>query len=203
MPTAVSRRNTLRCAGTERLPTLRGWTKKHFAYNAVPGLLVQRRNAQGQFDGGQYRPDHPRIDGKGRPVKYETPKGQRNALHVPPGVEDKLGDPNVWLWVVEGFKKADCAAAKGFCAVALSGVWNWKYTNVDGGKVPLADWDLIALNGRVVVIAYDSDIRHNRSVRNTSGTGWEPFLKRAVLSFGTWICQISLSIGAMRKSRLA
>lgn len=51
----------------------------------VPGLLVPQRGADGSVWGYQYRPDEPRLR-DGKPVKYETPTGQRNGIDVPPGV---------------------------------------------------------------------------------------------------------------------
>src|SRR5690606_28339083 len=38
------------------------------------------------------------------------------------------------------------------------GVWNFRGTNVDGGKTELPDWDAVALNGRNVYVAFDSDV---------------------------------------------
>lgn len=121
------------------------------AAGCVPGLAVPLLDLQGNRWGLQYRPDNP-YQLNGKTAKYTTPIGQRNGIDVPPGVGDQLGDPDVWLWITEGTKKADCAAARGLCTVALSGVWNWRHTNKSGGKVALGDWDSIALNdGRTVV----------------------------------------------------
>jgi Domain of unknown function (DUF3854) len=61
-------------------------------------------------------------DGVGKPVKYETPYQQRNGLDIPPGVGDRLHDPDVPLWVTEGVKKADCGAHYQLCIVAVWGV---------------------------------------------------------------------------------
>ncbi len=130
----------------------------------VPGLLVPLRSGDGRCVGFQYRPDSPRVTEAGRPVKYETPGGQANRLDVPPGVGPKLGDPGVELWITEGARKADAAAALGLACVSLSGVWNWRGSNSDGGKVALPDWQDVALNGRRVVLAFDSDSRSNPSV---------------------------------------
>jgi len=130
----------------------------------VPGLLVPLHSADGRCVGFQYRPDAPRTTETGRPVKYETPGGQANRLDVPPGVGPKLGDPNVELWITEGARKADAAAHRGLACVSLTGVWNWRSTNPSGGKVALPDWQDVALNGRRVVLAFDSDSRSNPSV---------------------------------------
>lgn len=130
----------------------------------VPGLLVPQLRVDGSVWGYQYRPDSPR-ERNGRPVKYETPTGQRNGLDVPPGVGDRLGDPAVPLWVTEGVKKADAGALAGLAIVALPGVWSWLGANPQGGKVALPDWRDVALNGRRVVLAFDSDVSRKTSVR--------------------------------------
>jgi hypothetical protein len=131
----------------------------------VPGLLVPLRDVRGAVWGYQYRPDAPRMTDAGRLIKYETPTGQRNGLDVPCGSGPALADPSEPLWVTEGSKKADCAAAHGLCCVAFSGVWNWRGTNEVGGKVVIADWNDVALNGRRVVIGYDGDVASKPTVR--------------------------------------
>ena len=130
----------------------------------VPGLLVpSRRVVDGSVWGYQYRPDRPRAR-DGKPVKYETPVGQRNGLDVPPGVGPMLADPSVPLWITEGVKKADSAAEHGLCVVDLPGVWSWRGTNDKGGKTAIPDWHDVALNGRRVVLAFDSDVVVKRGV---------------------------------------
>lgn len=132
----------------------------------VPGLLVPSLRPDGSTWGYQYRPDSPRSNGNGKPIKYETPTGQRNGLDVPPGVGDKLDDPGVPLWVTEGAKKADAAALAGLCCVDLPGVWSWVGTNTKGGKVAVEDWRDVALNGRRVVLAFDGDVVVKPAVHN-------------------------------------
>lgn len=149
---------------TTRLADL-GITK---AGRSTPGLLVPQLRADGSTWGYQYRPDTPRLRG-GKPVKYETPTGQRNGLDVPPGVAAMLGDPTVPLWITEGVKKADCGAIHGLCIVALSGVWNWITTSTAGGKMALPEWRDIALNDRRVVIAFDGDVARKPPVRKAAG----------------------------------
>jgi Domain of unknown function (DUF3854) len=132
----------------------------------VPGLLVPSLLVDGSTWGYQYRADSPRTHRNGKPVKYETPVKQRNGLDVPPGVGPKLGDPAVPLWVTEGIKKADAAALAGLACVALPGVWSWRGANGNGGKTAIPDWHDVALNGRRVIIAFDSDVTSKRPVRS-------------------------------------
>jgi Domain of unknown function (DUF3854) len=99
----------------------------------VPALLIPIRDVHGEVALYQARPDEPRIL-DGRSVKYETPKGARMALDVPPSVRAMLGDPGVPLFITEGVRKADSAASIGLCCIALLGVWNWRGTNEQGGR---------------------------------------------------------------------
>ncbi len=124
----------------------------------VPALLIPIRGVTGEIVLYQARPDGPRINTRGKPIKYETPGKSRMALDVPPRVRSALGNPKRPLFITEGVRKADAAASKGLNCIALLGVWNWRGTNDVGGKVALADWDSIALNGRDVYIAFDSDV---------------------------------------------
>jgi hypothetical protein len=132
----------------------------------IPGLLVPLLRKDGSVWGYQYRPDSPRLNGANRAVKYETPSGQRAGLDVPPGAGPRLDDPNVPLLVTEGTRKADSAWTHGLACVALPGVWSWRGTNLVGGKTALPEWHDVALNGRRIVLAFDSDVTSKRSVRS-------------------------------------
>jgi pyrimidine operon attenuation protein/uracil phosphoribosyltransferase len=131
----------------------------------VPGLLVPQLRKDGSTWGYQYRPDVPRLNGAGKPNKYETPVNQRNGIDVPPGVGPMLDDPAVPLFVTEGVKKADAAACAGLACVALPGVWSWRGRNEQGGKTAVPDWHDVALNDRRIVLAFDSDVVRKRLVR--------------------------------------
>jgi hypothetical protein len=131
----------------------------------IPGLLVPQLRKDGSTWGYQYRPDVPRFSAANKPVKYETPVNQRNGIDVPPGVGPMLDDPTVPLFVTEGVKKADAAACAGLACVALPGVWSWRGSNGSGGKTAIPDWHDVALNGRRVVMAFDSDVVAKKSVR--------------------------------------
>jgi hypothetical protein len=130
----------------------------------VPGLSIPMRRVDGSVWGWQYRPDSPR-ERNGKIVKYETPTGQSNGIDVPPGIGPMLDDPTIPLFITEGTKKADSAACAGLACIALPGVWSWIGKNPKGGKVALPDWRDIALNGRRVILAFDSDVVAKKSVR--------------------------------------
>ncbi|MFN8474903.1 MAG: DUF3854 domain-containing protein [Anaerolineae bacterium] len=131
----------------------------------APALLIPIYDCRGQLATYQLRPDEPRIINS-KPVKYETPSGTRMVLDVPPKVRANLRNPATPLFITEGARKADAAVSHGFCCISLLGVWNWRGSNEDGGKLALPDWDNIALNGRQVYIAFDSDVMTKLPVRD-------------------------------------
>lgn len=134
------------------------------AQRIMPTLLIPVWNVHGQISTCQHRPDQPRIN-KGKPLKYETPVSSRMVLDVPPAVQGKLADPKIPLYITERASKADSAVFIGLCCISLAGVWNWRGTNEKGGKTALPDWESIALNGRKVYVAFDSDVMEKSEVR--------------------------------------
>ncbi len=128
------------------------------AQRSVPALLIPQHGPGGEINGHQIRPDDPRTDKNGRLVKYESPVGTRPVLDVPPSVREKLRDIALPMFLTEGSRKADSLASRGLCGVSVPGVWGWRGTNVHGGKLPLPDWELVALNSRRVYLVFDSDI---------------------------------------------
>lgn len=132
----------------------------------VPGLLVPIRDAAGSVVSHQLRPDSPRKKGgQGKTVKYETVADSSMVIDVPPGARAAIGDPLIPLWVTEGARKADSAVSAGVCCVALLGVWNWRGKNAQGGSTALGHWESIALRGRTVYVAFDSDVTEKPDVR--------------------------------------
>jgi P4 family phage/plasmid primase-like protien len=125
----------------------------------APVLAIPLWDVHGHQTGWQIRPDSPRQGKDGKVFKYETPKGGRVSLDVHPSMQPLLGDPGVPLWITEGVKKGDALTSHGACAIALmGGVWGFRGTNEHKGKVILPAWEHVALNGRLVYVAYDSDI---------------------------------------------
>jgi hypothetical protein len=137
--------------------------KKHQC--RVPGILIPLHGVNGDgIVSYQFRPDSPRLNNRGKPVKYETPAGAINRIDCPPSCRDGLANPKIDLLVTEGLKKADALASKGACVIALTGIWNWKARNQFGGVTISPDFDHIALNGRPVLVVPDSDYATNPGV---------------------------------------
>lgn len=130
----------------------------------VPALLIPIYGVTGDLVTYQIRPDEPRVDHKGKVVKYETPAHSSMALDVPKLARSWLGDPSRPLFITEGARKADAAVSRELCCIAVLGVWNWRGTNEHGGKVALPDWELVALNERHVYICFDSDLMNKPQV---------------------------------------
>ncbi|MDQ3362400.1 MAG: phage/plasmid primase, P4 family [Actinomycetota bacterium] len=126
----------------------------------TPALAIPMWSPSDEQVTCQIKPDRPRKGKKGKVVKYETPGGSKVRLDVHPSQNGRLRDAETPLWVVEGVKKADALASRGEVAVALQGVWCWKR---DG--TPLEEWEEIVLHGRVVFVAFDSDVTANPKVQ--------------------------------------
>ena len=137
------------------------------AHRLVPGLLIPvygPESSNGEAATWQYRPDRPRIDTNGKPVKYVT--AQRTmTIDVPPAVRPHLDNPDRRLWVTEGIRKVDSAITAGLDCVGLLGVWNWRRHTLNGGAVAMPEWEYVALDGRELFIAYDSDVTVKDTVR--------------------------------------
>lgn len=125
----------------------------------VPGLLLPVWSAvRHEIANWQLRSDLPRVDARGRAIKYETVADRSMVLDAHPHIWDQVGDPSVPLFITEGIRKADAAISAGVCCVALLGVWNWRGRNEQNGKTALPDWEAVALNGRDVYVVFDSDV---------------------------------------------
>jgi len=155
-----------------------------------PALVVPVWSVLGEIATYQVRPDQPRINHNGKPIKYETPGKSRMVLDAPPAARAKLPDPSIPLFVTEGVRKADSAVSAGLCCVALLGVWNWRGSNEYGGLTVLADWESVALNGRQVHIVFDSDVMLKAQVHQAMAR-LKAFLERR----GARVCLIYLPSG--------
>jgi len=123
------------------------------------GLVIPVLSPSGIM-GYRLRPDKP-INPK---RKYEQPIGVPNALDVHPFNFERVRDVSADLWIVEGEKKADSLASRGECAIAITGVWNWCVPGTNGTEL-LPCWDHVALQGRNVYVAFDSDVLTNANIQ--------------------------------------
>lgn len=118
------------------------------------------------------KPNSPRPNEDGKPVKYESPIGSGMKLYLPPWINLQLQDVSAPLHFTEGEKKAAKAAQEGFACVGLGGVWSWVKPcpkGADGKRTEPyelhPDFDAIALTGREVFIEFDSDLAENPKVQ--------------------------------------
>ena len=93
-------------------------------------------------------------------------------LYLPPATCAKLGDEKIPLLITEGEKKSARADQEGFACIGLGGVDAWsrkREKGPDGKKLGkrelISDFDVVALNGREVLIVFDSDIAEKPSVQ--------------------------------------
>jgi hypothetical protein len=118
----------------------------------------------------QFRPDRPRHDEDGKPIKYEIPLKATQRLIFHPRVMPALATGDMPVYITEGAKKLDALISRGAVAVGVIGVDSFavKHTAEEkkrhAPKVLLPDWQRIALAGRPVVIVYDSDAALNPQV---------------------------------------
>ncbi|MFO8101896.1 MAG: DUF3854 domain-containing protein [Dehalococcoidia bacterium] len=127
----------------------------------APGYLLPGIGVDGQPIHPQYKPDNPRMNSSEKnpkPVKYETPADTGLRLNTHPRCVPDLGNPEIPLIITEGTKKVDACVTHGLCAIGINGVFGYKGRNEYGAPTFLADWNYVALKGRNVYLAFDSDI---------------------------------------------
>lgn len=135
-------------------------------YQRRDGLLIPLRSVRGEIESYQLKPNKPRKGKNGKPIKYETAANAKQIIDVPAASLPYLGNPNGTLLITEGAKKADAGVSHGLkCVIGLQGVFGWRGKNEHGGSTALPDWEHIALKGRNVVIAFDSDVMSKPEVR--------------------------------------
>lgn len=163
LPEIIEERGYRTVSGSEaELHELRALRIPRWAWRdatALPGLLIPMHRATGEVVAYQWKPATPQEAPGGKKMKYASQAGAPNHLDVPQAVADKVRDPSESLWLTEGVKKGDALASHGRAVISLTGVFNWK-----GKHGTLGDWEDIPLRGRPVVICFDSDARHNRTV---------------------------------------
>ncbi|MBK8985359.1 MAG: DUF3854 domain-containing protein [Chloroflexi bacterium] len=142
----------------------------------VPGLLLPLHTTNGRADSALYRPDNPRLVENHRQrhadgthpqhaIEYEMPQGQTVQVDCPPLCRPQLADSSIPLFITDGQKKADALVSRGACAIALTGIWNWKSRSEYGGTTFTNDLGAIAWKNRPVYLVFDSDVMTRQGVR--------------------------------------
>jgi hypothetical protein len=121
-------------------------------YQRKPGLVVPMFSPDGETAGYQLRPDRPR---KGGP-KYETPGGISPVVDVHPRMLEEARSGDGPLLITEGAKTGDAATSQGIPTAVLAGVWMWCVPKAKPYRLKPC-FDHIRLEGREVMVAFDSD----------------------------------------------
>jgi hypothetical protein len=123
------------------------------------GLLLPQWTLAGVQVGDLLKPDDPRLDEKGKPIKYEAPAGSRPHFDIHPDARHILQEASTPLYFTEGVKKSDAAWSRGVACVSITSVWMFL-----NGRLVVPDLDEIALDGRRVRVVFDSDVTRKPSV---------------------------------------
>jgi len=121
------------------------------------------------------RPNHPRTNKKGKPIRYEQAGGAELVLvYFPPrarraGWYADTARPLLWT---EGEKKALALDQLELTTIGLTGVWNWLDV---GHRDQTGEWRLhphirehVTVAGRRHVIVFDADARTNDQVMHAA-----------------------------------
>ena len=130
-------------------------------YQRRPGLVVPMFSPDGETVGYQLRPDRPR---KKKGPKYETPHGVSPVADVHPRMLEEARHGGGPLLITEGAKTGDAATSRGVCTVVLAGVWMWCVPEVRPYRLKPC-FDQIRLEGREVLVAFDSDCMSKAGVQ--------------------------------------
>src|SRR5215210_3585996 len=131
------------------------------SYQRKRGLVVPMFSPDGEAVGYQLRPDRPR---KGGP-KYETPGGISPVVDVHPRMLEEVRHGSGPLLITEGAKTGDAATSRGVPTVVLAGVWMWCVPKVKPYRLK-PSFDYIRLEGREVIVAFDSDCMAKANVQD-------------------------------------
>ncbi|MBD1848333.1 DUF3854 domain-containing protein [Cyanobacteria bacterium FACHB-63] len=155
-----------------------GWKYRRFGHHTQPSQTAALFNHEG---GGtwQVKLEQPLIDyEKGKPRKYETPKGAGSRAYLPPipaDIRTRISarfqvdvplEGSFWTWLeahpqipivwTEGAKKGLSGLSQGFITIALTGVYGG-YKTSDGLRVLTPDVVRFCQPGRAHYVAFDQD----------------------------------------------
>ncbi|MDP8951872.1 MAG: DUF3854 domain-containing protein, partial [Actinomycetota bacterium] len=130
----------------------------------APALVTPHQSPSGAT-GWQKRDDYPGKDKKGRVMKWVSPPADRcrPVLSVHPWTADEARTGTGTLWLPEGITRMYALAERGIAAVSYAGAWTWQK---DGE--PLACFDSLNLDGRLVLDVPDADYRINANVQKAT-----------------------------------
>lgn len=100
--------------------------------------------------------------------KYETPKGAKHRLYIPPVAWNLLTSSTDPVYYVEGEKKLLSLLARGLPAVGLPGLYAPTAAKIGSDDPMAAVLDNIPMAGRRAIIIFDSDIHHNRQIEQAA-----------------------------------
>lgn len=160
----------------KKIRDLLRWERLELAKKLGPCLVIPFFGPDGTpLPYSRLKPDQPRTDNTngsaGKPIKYESPKGQGNRVFFPPMTRGVVANAGVPLLITEGEKKAAKADQEGFATLGLTGVYGWNMPRPKGpdGK-GVGEWELspdmmaVAWAKRTVYLVFDSDAATNKSV---------------------------------------
>jgi hypothetical protein len=135
-------------------------------YQRRPGLVAPMFSPDGVTRGVQLRPDKPRKNKRGKPLKYETPEDVSPVVDVHPRMLEVARNGTGPLLITEGAKTGDAATSRGIPTVVLAGVWMWCVPKEKPFRLKPC-FDYIRLGGRPVLVAFDSDCMTKASVQRS------------------------------------
>jgi hypothetical protein len=121
----------------------------------------------------RFKPSCPRLDERGRPVKYEAPRHIGPRAYFPPrSCAGRLLDVTVPVLIPEGEKKAALLDQLGRAAAGIAGVWAWQRRRgtteaapeADEPRVLIEDLSILPWSGREVFLCFDTDVLTNPAV---------------------------------------
>lgn len=153
----------VRCVDGDEIHRILGWQSQKFPWRA--GWAIPFRDVTGAETGvHRVKLDVPRSDAKGKPIKYESPRGVPNRAFFPPGFAGLTADPKTPILITEGEKKALAAAERGFATIGLVGVWGWQKKRTKrtagtatGPRLLIDDLERMEWAARAVSLIFDSD----------------------------------------------
>lgn len=132
-------------------------------FHSSPAMVIPYPQHAGYV---RIKPDDPRLDRNGKPVKYETRRGGVNHLYIPPNSDLQirgLGARPEQIVITEGEKKALKADQEGFVVIGVPGVWGWKSENGALLELHQVPWQ-----GCQAIIIFDSDVTAKPDIKEAT-----------------------------------